>query len=82
VRRTARLLNLDAAIAPALAEIDFGRWTGQGLADLAAAEPDSLATWLSDLQTAPHGGESFGRAGRPGRRGWMHCSTRPGPSSR
>ncbi|SHN13075.1 Broad specificity phosphatase PhoE [Duganella sacchari] len=60
VGETARLLNLDAAIAPALAEIDFGRWTGQGLADLAAAEPDSLATWLSDPQTAPHGGESFG----------------------
>lgn len=56
---TARLLNVEATIAPALNETDYGRWAGQRLADIAATEPDALATWLSDPQAAPHGGVSF-----------------------
>lgn len=59
VSETARLFKLDAAIAPALNEADVGRWAGLRLADIAATEPEALATWLGDPQAAPHGGESF-----------------------
>src|SRR5450830_1596218 len=59
---TAQLLGLNAQIAPALTEIDHGRWRGESLADVAASEPEALAEWMRDPTTATHGGESFGAA--------------------
>lgn len=56
---TARALGLDAAIAADLADIDYGRWRGKRLSDLANEEPEALATWTRDPSAAPHGGESF-----------------------
>ncbi|MBP0594326.1 histidine phosphatase family protein [Paraburkholderia sp. LEh10] len=56
---TASALGLDAAVAPELAEADYGRWRGQRLIDIASAEPDALAAWTRDPSAAPHGGESF-----------------------
>jgi broad specificity phosphatase PhoE len=44
---------------PALAECDFGRWTGRALRDVAAAEPEDVATWMAEPDAAPHGGESL-----------------------
>ncbi len=38
---------------------DFGRWTGRGLVEVGASEPEALAAWLSDPYAAPHGGESL-----------------------
>ncbi len=57
--QTAGLLGLDATIEPALRDLDVGRWAGCSLSGLAAAEPDGLASWLSDPDAAPHGGESI-----------------------
>ncbi|MEX3936796.1 histidine phosphatase family protein [Paraburkholderia phymatum] len=56
---TAQALGLDAAIAPELADIDYGRWRGRRLSDLANEEPEALAAWMRDPSAAPHGGESF-----------------------
>lgn len=36
----------------------MGRWRGQTLATVAAAEEAALGVWLSDPTAAPHGGES------------------------
>jgi broad specificity phosphatase PhoE len=58
-RRTALALGLDAADAESLRDCDYGRWRGRALADVAAAEPEAIATWLADPAAAPHGGESI-----------------------
>lgn len=57
---TARALGLDATIEAALADVDYGRWHGRALKDLAHEEPEALAAWCHDPEAAPHGGESFG----------------------
>ncbi|MEQ3550308.1 histidine phosphatase family protein [Pseudonocardia nematodicida] len=56
---TCAALGLTAEPDPALRDPDPGRWAGQRLDDVAAAEPDAVATWLSDPSAAPHGGESL-----------------------
>ncbi|OBJ47235.1 histidine phosphatase family protein [Mycobacterium sp. 1423905.2] len=54
-RQTAELLGLQTTMEPQLADLDCGRWRGQALQDVPAAE---LALWLTDPAAAPHGGES------------------------
>jgi broad specificity phosphatase PhoE len=56
---TAQALGITAAVVPALADVDYGRWRGLDLGDIAASEPAMLAAWLTDVEAAPHGGESF-----------------------
>jgi broad specificity phosphatase PhoE len=58
-RQTADALSLDAGVHPALRDCDYGRWRGRRLADIQAAHPAEVAAWLSDLDAAPHGGESL-----------------------
>ncbi|MBN3804468.1 histidine phosphatase family protein [Paraburkholderia sp. Ac-20336] len=58
-RDTAAALGLNATPAAALADIDYGDWRGQRLADLANEAPLQLAAWTRDADTAPPGGESF-----------------------
>ncbi len=42
----------------ALADRDYGAWTGQSISTVAAADPDFFAQWLEDVTAAPAGGES------------------------
>jgi broad specificity phosphatase PhoE len=58
-RDTAEALGLAAQVDAGLDDMDYGRWRGQRLADIAAAEASALAQWSSDPDAAPHGGESF-----------------------
>ncbi|CDO91120.1 histidine phosphatase [Mycobacterium triplex] len=55
-RRTAELLGLAATTEPQLADLDCGRWRGQTLAAVPAAD---LEVWLRNPAAAPHGGESI-----------------------
>ena len=55
-RQTAELLGLHARVDPRLADLDHGRWRGDVLGGL---EPAELAIWLTDVTTAPHGGETI-----------------------
>ncbi|MFI1168688.1 histidine phosphatase family protein [Streptomyces sp. NPDC020801] len=57
-RQTAAALGLDADDASELAGLDMGRWRGRTLDEVAAAEPEAVARWLTDPASAPHGGES------------------------
>ena len=57
-RQTAAALGFDATAEPRLRDCDFGRWAGQRLSALQAAEPHAVAAWLGDPAAAPHGGES------------------------
>lgn len=56
VRQTAELLGLQATTEPRLADLDCGRWRGETLQSVPAAD---LQTWLTDPAQAPHGGESI-----------------------
>ncbi len=58
-RQTAQLLDIAAVEEPALADIDYGRWKGSSMADIAEREPNAIATWLADPSAKPHGGESI-----------------------
>ncbi|AVT29495.1 histidine phosphatase family protein [Plantactinospora sp. BC1] len=57
-RQTGYALGLRPTAVPALADCDYGRWTGLSLAEVAAREPDALRDWLGTPGAAPHGGES------------------------
>ncbi len=66
VRRTretaeilSEFLDLEVLEEPALAEMEFGTWDGMSFTDVHEKWPDELSAWLGDLDSAPHGGESF-----------------------
>ncbi|MGF6551565.1 histidine phosphatase family protein [Paraburkholderia youngii] len=60
-RETVAALGLSATPADALADVDYGKWRGQGLADIADEAPRELAAWMREPDAAPPGGESFDR---------------------
>ncbi|WP_415972060.1 histidine phosphatase family protein [Rhodococcus sp. 077-4] len=53
---TARAFGSDISVVPALADLDYGRWSGLEMTDLPDA--DAMA-WLSDPAFVPPGGESL-----------------------
>jgi broad specificity phosphatase PhoE len=56
---TAEALGWEAATAqPALRDLDMGSWYGRTLDEIAATDASGLASWLTDPEAAPHGGES------------------------
>jgi broad specificity phosphatase PhoE len=69
--QTAQLMGLHATVDTRLADLDCGRWRGDVLGGVQAAD---LAVWLTDPTSAPHGGESvidlMGRVG-----GWLDSVT-------
>lgn len=57
--QTARALGWDAVTEElALRDIDMGSWRDRTLSEVAASDGAGLATWMSDPEAAPHGGES------------------------
>jgi broad specificity phosphatase PhoE len=46
-------------IEPALADCDYGAWSGRALADVERDDPAGVASWLTEPDAAPHGGESL-----------------------
>lgn len=58
-RDTATALGLRATPADALADIDYGQWHGQRLADIADQAPHEFVAWTREPDAAPPGGESF-----------------------
>lgn len=73
-RQTAEAAGLVAAVAPELAECDFGRWAGRSLAAVHDDDPAAAASWMTDPEAAPHGGESLACfAARVGR--WLDAQS-------
>jgi broad specificity phosphatase PhoE len=75
-RKTATALGLAAGEPPAeLAGLRTGRWEGLTLDEVAGSEPEAVARWLTDPDSAPHGGESVRalclRVGR-----WLDAASR------
>ena len=58
-RQTAAALQFDAVAEPLLRDCDYGTWTGRTLEDVQAHEPEAVAEWLGDPESAAHGGESI-----------------------
>jgi broad specificity phosphatase PhoE len=56
---TAEALGMTATVDPLLRECDYGEWAGRTLDEVHARDPEAVASWLSDPQSAPHGGESI-----------------------
>jgi len=66
VRRTretaeilAELFDLEIEEEPGIAEMEFGTWDGLNFTEVHEKYPDEISSWLGDLESAPHGGESF-----------------------
>jgi broad specificity phosphatase PhoE/ribonuclease HI len=62
-RETAEILaeffDLDVEEEHGIAEMEFGTWDGMSFTEVHEKWPDEIASWLGDLESAPHGGESF-----------------------
>ncbi|MEU8087447.1 histidine phosphatase family protein [Micromonospora sp. NPDC049101] len=56
--QTASALGLRPTIEAALADCDYGDWTGRAFEEIAGDHPQALHEWLSAPDSAPHGGES------------------------
>ncbi|MFF0154607.1 histidine phosphatase family protein [Micromonospora sp. NPDC005203] len=56
--QTADALGLHPTIEPALADCDYGDWTGRAFEEIAVEQPQALHEWLTAPDSAPHGGES------------------------
>jgi probable phosphoglycerate mutase len=52
-------LGRSVDVEPSFAEMEFGRWDGLTLAEVAERDKASLDAWSGSLETAPPGGESF-----------------------
>ncbi|WP_337183406.1 histidine phosphatase family protein [Shinella sp.] len=58
-RETAALLCAAPVPCDALRDVDYGRWNGRRIDEIAADEPSGLQAWMADPAATPHGGESF-----------------------
>ena len=58
-QQTAKALGLAPSVAAELADVDYGAWRGKEIDELQASDPEGLAAWLTDVDAAPHGGESL-----------------------
>ena len=58
-RQTADALGLQPEFSDALADCDFGRWSGRSIAEIQQAEPENLTAWMARPEEAPHGGEAI-----------------------
>ncbi len=62
-RETAEILgeffDLPIVEEPGIAEMEFGTWDGLSFTEVHEKWPDEMSSWLGNLESAPHGGESF-----------------------
>jgi broad specificity phosphatase PhoE len=58
-REMAACITPDFDVDPAFDDIDYGRWRGHSIRELADLHSTELAAWLTDPHARPHGGESI-----------------------
>jgi broad specificity phosphatase PhoE len=56
---TAAAFSPGAAACLALRDVDYGRWNGRTVAEVAEESSQDLQCWMSDPSSAPHGGETL-----------------------
>jgi broad specificity phosphatase PhoE len=58
-RQTANALGINAEVEDSLREVDYGTWAGTTLRELESRDLPGVTAWLTDPESAPHGGESI-----------------------
>ena len=56
--RTAEALGMTPVVESALRDREYGEWSGRGLEELLAEDPERVAAWLERPHTATPGGET------------------------
>ncbi|MFF3325039.1 histidine phosphatase family protein [Streptomyces sp. NPDC002889] len=51
-------LGLETTLEAGLRDFDYGEWRGRTVDDVATCDPHGFTAWLTDPDSAPHGGES------------------------
>ena len=58
-RQTSSALGLDPILSAELTDVDYGSWRGKSLDEVQSRNPKGIELWLTDIDAAPHGGESI-----------------------
>jgi broad specificity phosphatase PhoE len=58
-KQTASALGLDPIPSAELKDLDYCSWRGKSLDEVRSTDPDGVHRWLTDIDAAPHGGESI-----------------------
>jgi broad specificity phosphatase PhoE len=58
-RETAGWVAQSYEVDPAFDDLDYGRWRGRSIREIAVTDADGIAAWLADPHARPHGGESI-----------------------
>jgi broad specificity phosphatase PhoE len=58
-RETAKALGFEPTLSEELKDLDCNAWRGKSLEKVQSADPESVLRWLTDVDAAPHGGESI-----------------------
>lgn len=61
-QETAAALGASFQTGPALADIDYGVWSGKSLAEIEASDTNALMAWLGDPTAGTPGGETMAAA--------------------
>lgn len=58
-RQTASALGLDPILSAELKDMDYASWRGKSLDEVQSTDPQGVGLWLTNVDAAPHGGESL-----------------------
>jgi broad specificity phosphatase PhoE len=58
-RQTASALGLDPILSAELKDLDYSSWRGKSLDEVQSTDPQGVELWLTNVDAAPHGGESL-----------------------
>jgi broad specificity phosphatase PhoE len=58
-RQTASALGLDPILSAELKDLDYSSWRGKSLDEVQSMDPQGVELWLTNVDAAPHGGESL-----------------------
>jgi len=58
-RQTANTLGFDPILSAELKDLNYCSWQGKSLNEVQSTDPDGVRLWLTDIDAAPHGGESI-----------------------
>jgi len=57
--QTAKALGFDSLLSEELRDLDYSSWRGKSLDEVQFTDPDGVRQWLTNIDAAPHGGESI-----------------------
>jgi broad specificity phosphatase PhoE len=58
-RQTAKALGFDPILSAELKDLDYCSWRGKSLGEVQSTDAHGVVRWLTDVDAAPHGGESI-----------------------